>query len=672
MSSTLPPPASKQATSSLLTQTTTKALTDQEALRLLSTHPGLAQQYQDLTAERLKEYLAVVDEGYKKRLGELQKDFESFKMAVSKLLNFGNDTQNGMNEHPNTLQQWKGPLHHGGGFIPELPELSSTWYRPAADGEPSRTQLADGVPSVPMPPNKITTLTLPHGSSSQTPVPTGQSITTERSAPGLVYLKVDGQLAGTFRLALNGLPWAHPGISLVLQASPAASASTYTGLICKVAMTPKLTDFVIERTPGNLMLLLEAHHQLRDRKVQLTTLWQCESGLPAPRKIYSYEGSTTPASKLWRERTRFKPCANLTVKVPLPGITDPQVAFRVHFKIQTRRLLFSRGVVQGPKTTKPAEYIDVLSGLSVSRQKDDIVLPESEPFLSTLAHFAKSLVPAELAAMELATLNHQTGPDDIRSASHTGEQRSNSDTSQAQLDPAVETAVSPFYEGADADALHSGEGSSGFLQRRTQMTDSCHLRSIPSWPGIKPLIDARTGADDKRPEATTYQVKPSKSRCMVNAATSNSSQKATTCKRAAPHDPAEHGRPSKSVKISTRSKIKVEPKIKVEDLESDHPNVPVPGWKALEPGEIYSNLPPVPSLRELQPVGQTKAYGHYNSQAARSSPVERRWHSYYDYDLPSAYEQHRFDRAEFLLDYEDILDRPKASRDGRPDCRASI
>jgi hypothetical protein len=660
------------ATPSIPTQLKPEALTDKEALRLLSTHPGLAQQYQDFTSERLKAYMAVVDEGYKKRLEELEHDFQSFRMAVSKLLNVRNDTQNGTSGHQQTFLHWKGPLHHGDGFKIQPPEVSPTWYRPAADADPSHTQPADGLPLVQPPPNKVTPLILPNGSTSQTLVPIGESSTKERLAPELVNLKVDGQLAGTFRLALVGHSWEHPGISFVLRASPAAGVSKYTGLIGNAVKRPKLKDFVIERTPENLMLLLEAHHQLRDRKLRLTTLWHREVGLPAPSRTYCYEGPTTPSSKLWLERTRFKPFTNLAVKVPLPGVTDPLVAFGGFSGIQTRRLLFSRGVVQSKKGPKAASYVDVLSGRNVNKQKNDIVFPESENYLCMLAHFAASLRPEELAAMELASSNHHWVADDNRVASPAGMMRPKTNTSQAQLAASVGTAVSASRKGNNADTLHNREGGSSFVPRAIQPTDSCFLRSIPSWPRAKPLAKSRTEADAKRPEAITYQVKPIRSLRVVNEATSGPSQKAMTSKRAATGNPADHDRPLKFLKTTARSEIKVEPKIKVEGLESGHPIARAHRLRELDTGEIEINSSPCRSLSELHSLGQTKVHGYYGSQAAWSSPVLWRRHSYHDYDSPSAYQQHNYNRVDSFLNYDDIPHQSTASGHGRPDRRASI
>ncbi|RKU45285.1 hypothetical protein DL546_006134 [Coniochaeta pulveracea] len=647
--STLPPTTNELVRPSICIRANPKYVTDKEALRLLSTHPGLAQQYQDLTTERLKEYMAVVDASYKERLGQLEKDFESFKTVVSKLGQVGQDRPIGTNAHESTLLQWKGPLHNGGGFTPQLPKVSPAWYRPATDNKSGHTQPGGGL-SVPPPPNTVTQVRMPNSSPTHTSVLTGLSSLTELLSLELVYLKVDGPLAGTFRLALSGLPWEHPGISFVLQALPSTRAPKYTGLLCTAAVTPRLTDFVIERTPENLMLLLEAHHRLRDRKLQLTTCWRRRSGLPAPKKAYVYEDPTTPASKLWHERTRFKPFANLTVKVPLPDVTDAQVAFSALFRTETRRLLFSRGVVGGNKKTKPVSYIDVLSGRDVEKQKDDIVLPETKHFLSTLSHFAKSLLATELAAMELAKSNHRTvANDNLLSAGPS--------------------------QGNNANAPRSQQNNSSFLQRGIQSIVLGPLRSIPSWPGIKPLIGFKAGKDDKQPAATDNQVKPTESRQAVKPATSLSSKNTRTNKRAAVDDPADHDRPPKSLKVSVRHKIAVKPTIKMEDLESDR-TIAVPHKPTrLTTGLSRSNALPGHSLRPKQSPAQGEHNGHhgyYTSQATQNSWIQQRRRPYRDYDRPPSYEQYKYDRAESLLVHGNPPQPFRVSGHGRLDRRASF
>ncbi|KAH8905248.1 hypothetical protein BR93DRAFT_939259 [Coniochaeta sp. PMI_546] len=153
---------------------------------------------------------------------------------------------------------------------------------------------------------------------------------------------------------------------------------------------PKNHDIVIQFSPGNLKLLIQAYYHLRNRKAELLCQWELANfakfdylGPPE-----SHEAEPNRSTR-FHELRKINIPKTLVVDKPVFGRSWRVANVRDSITFVEKRLLLLRGLPT--QTTrglvyKDNSYIDVASGVAVKKIKGDVVVEETE---ETYESFAK-------------------------------------------------------------------------------------------------------------------------------------------------------------------------------------------------------------------------------------------------------------------------------------------
>jgi hypothetical protein len=226
------------------------------------------------------------------------------------------------------------------------------------------------------------------------------------TAPELSYVRVGEQTGNDKnpRLRLFGLPWEHTSrflVTAIVKGQTKFLALSNMGQ----PIEPTLEDLVIDRSPENMLLLVEAYNKLRDRKEELARIWDYQTTRSACPFPYENETKVSLLKEFRQERPAYKPLDNyLRVRVPQPQCSNARTAFTFGFTVETRRLVFSRGLPECDKYR--TIYIDVLSGQIVGKTDSDVVFPETEDTYRKLISLLKGCTRQQLDGMKIASFEY--------------------------------------------------------------------------------------------------------------------------------------------------------------------------------------------------------------------------------------------------------------------------